>query len=132
MISRLAACAILLCTALAGVACGSAFHQEDENAVQPAADRGTTVRVENNNWSDMRIYIVRSGIRTRLGYVSSMTEASLDVSDTMVGGAGEVRLMAAPIGSLQRFYSDPLHVSPGQVVEWRLENTLPLSSVRIW
>lgn len=129
MKNRLAACAVLLCTALAGSACGSAFQQE-ENAVQP--NRGTTVRVENNNWSDMRIYLVRSGIRTRLGYVSSMTEASLDVSDTMVGGAGEVRLMAAPIGSLQRFYSDPLHVSPGQMVEWRLENNLPLSSIRIW
>jgi hypothetical protein len=39
-----------------------------------------------------------------------------------------VRLMADPIGSTRVFTSPPLLIAPGQRAEWRLENSLALSS----
>jgi hypothetical protein len=130
MISRATATAALLCVAISAAACGPAFQQDEDGAPTPRSE--STLKVDNHNWSDMRIYLVRDGITTRLGFVSSMTERSINLPASALSLGGEVRLMAAPLGSTERFFSDPLHLAPGQMIEWRLENRLPLSSIWVW
>ena len=91
-----------------------------------------TLLVENNNWADMAIYLVRDGMRTRLGTAPSLGRTRFVLPDAMIGGSGELRLLADPIGSTQRFLSQPIHVTPGDQVRFRLENNVQLSSYSVY
>jgi hypothetical protein len=93
-----------------------------------AASERTTIRVNNHNWSDMTVYLVRNGTRMRLGSVSSLDTRTFEVPTSLLISAGEVRLMADPIGSTRVFTSPPVLIAQGQIAEWRLENSLALSS----
>jgi hypothetical protein len=50
----------------------------------------------------------------------------------MLGATRTVRLIADPVGSPQSVGTDPIHVAPGQFIEWRLENELAMSSVGVY
>lgn len=95
------------------------------------ADDRTVVRVTNNNWSDMTIYLMRSGARQRLGTVTSQSTHAFVVPSYVMSSAGQVYLMADPIGSTRAFTSAPVIIQPGQTAEWQLENSLALSSMWI-
>src|SRR5262245_6621055 len=91
----------------------------------------TELLVENNNWQDMALYVIRSGTRVRVGTVSSFARARIPLSDAVIG-SGEIQLLADPIGSSRRFLSEPIIVQPGQRVQFRLENNLAVSSYSVW
>lgn len=93
-------------------------------------DDQTQIRVTNNNWSDMTIYLVRSGSQQRLGTVTSQTTRTFTVPAHLVS-SNRVHLMADPIGSSRTVSSAPLLITGGQTAEWRLENSLGLSSMWI-
>jgi hypothetical protein len=95
------------------------------------SDDRTVVRVTNNNWSDMTIYLLRSGARRRLGTVTSQSTHTFVVPTSMISLSSRVYLLADPIGSARTFTSAPLIINPGQTAEWKLENSLALSSVWI-
>lgn len=88
----------------------------------------TTLTVENNNWNDMTVYVLRDGVRARLGSVPALGSSTFRLPDALIGGSGEVRLMADPLGSSARFTTQPIHVMRGQRVRFRLENNVQLSS----
>jgi hypothetical protein len=88
--------------------------------------------VENNNWQDMALYVVRTGTRWRIGSVPALSKARFRLSGAVIGGTGEIQLMADPIGSNHRFITDPIVVQPGQEVRFRLENNLAVSSYSVW
>lgn len=88
----------------------------------------TTLTVENNNWQDMTVYVVRDGVRARLGSVPALGRSNFTFPEAMIGGASEVRLMADPLGSSARFTTQPISVMRGQRVRFRLENNVQLSS----
>ena len=92
------------------------------------SDGSTTIRVTNNNWSDMTIYLVRQGTRQRLGTVTSQGIGIFRVPSHAVESSSDVRLIADPIGSTRAYSSAPILISPGQQMEWRLENAINLSS----
>jgi|SwirhirootsSR2_FD_contig_41_5060889_length_534_multi_16_in_0_out_0_1 hypothetical protein len=97
-----------------------------------AKPTGSELVVENNNWQDMALYVLRAGSRWRVGSVPSFTKARFVLSETLIGGTGEIQLMADPIGSSARFVSEPMIVQPGQQVRFRLENNLAVSSYSVW
>jgi hypothetical protein len=109
-----------------GCAHGNAARSDDV-AVEPQV----MVRVENNNWSDMNVYVLRSGTRQRLGSVSSMTTAKFKLPRHVLVSTEPVRLLADPVGSSRGILSPPLLLNAGQVVEWRVENNPALSSAFI-
>lgn len=122
----------LLAAALwAAPACGPAASSGDGE--QPAPRAETTVRVDNHNWSDVAVYVVRTGTDTevRLGTVTSMTQRRFKVPHSVLPDGGAVRLIADPIGSDSRYVTPPVQVNPGQHVNWRVENRLNLSSVSV-
>ena len=123
----------LLGAALVAVFTASACAPVSQGAQAGQIEREQTVLlVENNNWADMAIYIVRDGMRTRLGTAPSLRSAKFALSDALVGGSAEIRLLADPIGSSQRFLSQPIHVMPGHQVRFRLENNVQLSSYFVY
>jgi hypothetical protein len=98
-----------------------------------APESQTTLVVENNNWSDMVIYLARGASRARLGSVTSMGTAKFRISDAMAGGGyGEVRIIADPIGSDRTYTSPVINIVPGSQVELYLQNNIQVSSFSVY
>ena len=88
----------------------------------PDSTRETTVRVENRSWSEMTIYVVRSGQRIRLGTVSGTSTQKLVIPASLVFGATPLSFIADPIGSSRRATSWELTVHPGDEVTLIIPN----------
>lgn len=110
-------------------ACAPAMNGSEEVAQRNAE---TTLVVQNNNWTDMTVYVLRDGARARIGSVTGLSQGRFRLSDALVGGAGDVRILADPLGAGERFVSHPLIIMPGQEVRLRLENNIALSSYSVW
>ena len=118
---------LVLCLSLS--ACSLRGSQRDAAAREPVKTR---VSVTNHNWSDMRIYVVRAGNRFRLGTVSSMRTQVFSLPSNLSQTSGGVQLLADPIGSRERHVTPMLNINPGQLVNFKIENHLAISSVSIW
>lgn len=94
----------------------------------PSGRKAVEVVVQNNNWMDMTIYVVRDGTRVRLGTVTTMTSSNFRLPRSLDAATTSFRLLADPVGSSETFVSDVVTVNPGERVQWRLENHLALSS----
>jgi len=118
--------ALAAAAVIAGGCASATGTTQSQNA--DAASERTMIRVNNHNWSDMTVYLVRDGVRMRLGLVSSLETRMFEVPTSHLISTGEVRLVADPIGSSRVVTSPPVLIAPGQRAEWRLENSLALSS----
>lgn len=114
----------LLGLALAG-ACSS--HQSapapqqtvvDLNADGQSTNGKTRVRVENQNLSDMTIYVYRGSQRMRLGRATGNGVTNLEIPKSMVSGLTELRFQAEPMGNQRGIVSQPIPVSPGDLVDF--------------
>jgi hypothetical protein len=99
---------------------------------EPGAQQNSMIHVENNNWSDMTIYVVRHGMRARIGQVGSMSAESFRIPAGMIGGAGDVTIIARPLASRDAYRTDRIMVVPGQRIDLRLENNINLSNYAVW
>ena len=78
------------------------------------------VEVENQNFYDMVIYVVRSGIRVRLGMVSGNSTQLFEIPRTFVNPGQPVRFQADPIGANRAPYSQELPIHPGDTITLRI------------
>lgn len=115
--------AALLLTACAGASYDRPSEAHGQSPVQ--------VEVTNNNWLDMTVYAVRGSMRVRLGTVTTGERERFKLPRSVNVAAGELSLLADPIGSGQKYQSQPLIVEPGARVTWSLENQLALSSFSV-
>jgi hypothetical protein len=118
----------LWATALASgiVACAHAPAADEESASPPAAVEqatdGASLEVENNSTSDVRIFVLRGSLPTRLGMVTGMSTATFPLTRLMIDR--DIRLYATPVGGTQRARTDAFRVRAGQLVSWKLDNRL--------
>lgn len=90
---------------------------------------GATVRVTNQHWATVNVYLIHGGARFRLGTLSSMATEEFRVPPGL-GATEDLRLLVGPIGSRDVFVTDyTFRVAPGEVVTFNIANHLPLSSV---
>ncbi len=123
----------LTVAALVAVPAAAVQTAPEERSETPAAvSQRTTVRVINDNWHDITVYAFRAGYRRRLGTVTSFTSRVLTLPPTFLIRSDELRLIADPIGLRGAYVSEPLLVSAGDVVEWRLLNNIRLSNIFIY
>ena len=120
------ASAVLL--ALLLLACSS---RHPAAGTSPPADSQVTIEVENHNWSDVVVYVVRGGQRSRLGLVSSLSTGVFTVPFRHLRD-GTASLQAHAIGGVGDISSDHLLLQPGQMVQWTLESDLTRSSLGIY
>jgi hypothetical protein len=111
-------------------ACSAAGSAPASGPLPP--EEATTVEVANHNWSDMNVYAVRSGMRYRLGTVISMTTERFRLPPGAVSPGAELRLLVDPIGGTRTFNTAPIQVSPGQRIEFTIQNHLAISSYSVW
>jgi hypothetical protein len=103
--------AIVAMLGLALTACGGSKSRS-----APAPQPRTTVRVENQGFSDMTIYAVRSGQRVRLGTASGNSTTTFTIPPNLIFGATPLRFIADPIGANRTPVSDEITVQPGDQV----------------
>ena len=99
------------------------------------ADQPVTVRVTNNSWLNMRIYVVETAIRRnrwRLGNVTGLSTATFEIPDHLGAELGHLVLVAEPIGSRQRQFTDRLLTLPGSFVDWNISASLRLSFASVY
>ena len=94
-----------------------------------------TVRVTNDNWLDMRIYVVETATghrRWRLGEVTALSTARFEIPDHLGAELGHLVLVAEAIGSRQRKLTDRLLTEPGGFVDWNIASVLSRSYARVY
>lgn len=115
--------------AVSATAC--AAHSAPQSGPLPPMQETADVRVTNNNWADMNVYVDRGGMRVRLGTVTTMATRLFHIPPALMNGNGDVRLIADPIGSRETHVTSPVQVWPGQTVAFRIENHMAISSISV-
>ncbi len=81
-----------------------------------SASPPTYVRITNQSWLDMNMYVLRSSQRIRLGTVGANQTQRFTLPANLVFGATPLRFLADPIGSSRTAQSFEIVVSPGDEV----------------
>ena len=111
--------------AILAVACGSGRTAP----ASPAPESGKTmVQIDNQNISDMSVYLLDRGARVYLGEAGGLAKTTLTIPAAIVRSTWEVRLLAEPIGGLSTFRTPKLTVPPGQNVYWNIGSNPSTSS----
>src|SRR2546429_4819648 len=101
---------LLLCT-FAALAC----HHGAVAPINPQAE--VAVTVENQNFLDMNVFLIRGGQRIRLGTVPGLTSRILMVRPDLIGYGTELRFEVHPIGGRSNPISETITVRPGDVIQ---------------
>ncbi len=103
------------------------------------ADRQIAVSIRNDNWSDVKVYLVDAsgGMPVRLGTITSMTTLRVPLRGAVASQLrldGSLRFQVRPLGSRSSYLTDALFMSPGDVMHLTVANQLLLSTlvVRSW
>src|SRR2546426_12543854 len=105
---------LLLCT-LAAAAC----HRGAVAPINPQAE--VAVSVDNQNFLDMNVFIIRGGQRIRLGTVPGLTSRILMVRPELIGYGTEVQFALHPIGGRANPLTETINRRPRD----RLRLTIP-------
>lgn len=115
--------------ALVAAALASGCASRYPGFVSPEADpHHAALRVQNNNWQDVRIYLVREdgGAPQRLGSVSSLASGTIRIPSTT---QQFVRLLLRPLGSRASYLTPPIFLEPGRVIQLTVASALTQSSL---
>jgi len=106
--------AVLLVLALLGAGCGRAFKSGPREP-----EPRTTLRVENQNFLDMNIYVIQGAQRIRLGTVPGLSTQTFTIPAYVVRGSSLQFEMHA-IGGLGNPRTETISVEPGDELSLRI------------
>ncbi|HEY2065157.1 MAG TPA: hypothetical protein VGG84_04310 [Gemmatimonadaceae bacterium] len=118
---------IALLVALSGAAACRSASPYDVAEAQPG---NITLVVRNNNFNDVDVYAVSSGLATRIGTVTGNSSATFTLNPSLVSPT-DFRIVATPIGGNGRASTGPINVSQGQTIEFTVGPVLSQSTVSI-
>jgi len=101
----------LLLFALAAAAC----HRGAVAPIDPRAE--VAVTVDNQNFLDMNVFLIRGGQRIRLGTVPGLSSRILMVRPDLIGYGTELQFELHPIGGRANPVSETISVRPGDVIQ---------------
>jgi hypothetical protein len=78
------------------------------------------VQIDNQNYSDMDVYLLDRGTRVLLGSVNGLTQSTLLLPAEATTTDGRVQLQADPIGAVTPIRMPQLLVAPGEKVYWTI------------
>ena len=103
-----------LLLALALAAC----HGRAAAPLNPQAE--VAVNVDNQNFADMNVFLIRGGQRIRLGTVPGLSTRILMVRPELIGYGTEVQFEVHPIGGRGNPITETISVRPGDVITLRI------------
>jgi hypothetical protein len=92
------------------------------------SSRAIQVQVDNQNFSDMNVYLVTRGTRWLVGNVAGLTKTTLTVPASLAPADLRVRLIAHTIGGGAATTTPTLIVAPGQQVYWTIGSDPSMST----
>ena len=101
-----------LLTALALIVLGC--HRGNVEPINPQAE--TALNVDNQNFLDMNVYLVRSGQRIRLGTVPGLSSRVIMLRPEYVGYGADLQFEVHPIGGQGNPITESISVHPGDVI----------------
>ena len=120
-------CAVLgAATLLAACASGANRGVSSELEAQPIS-----LSVTNQNWLDVDVFVLRGTSRYRIGEVGGNTSATFSIPSSLIV-RGEVRLMADPVGSDDRYVTETISVAPDEKVQLTVAPRMRMSSYAVW
>ena len=114
--ARTATLALSLAAVLAVPACAG---RQGENAGEPterAEPEPTTLVVQNRNFSDMTIYVLRGGQRIRLGLANGNRATKFTIPSNLIFGIATLQFLADPVGSSRTPVSQEIRVTEGDEI----------------
>jgi hypothetical protein len=108
---RTAFVAMAMCLSLAA---GCMQNNDPETAAEPVAP--ARLRVDNQAFLDMTIYVYRNSQRIRLGQATGNSTTRFTIPANLLFGATPLRFLADPIGGNRTPISQEISVSPGDEV----------------
>jgi hypothetical protein len=121
LISILSAGAVLTTTACS--------HNAYEAGGEVVPANSIVIHVNNQNFLDMDVYAVASGLATRIGTVTGNSSRDFVVDASMANQ--DFRVVATPIGGNGRASTGNIAVSAGQTVDFTIGSLLRNSTVFI-
>ena len=114
-LAKLLLIAVVTGAATTGCATGSTLSS------RAVADRQTAICIRNDNWSDVKVYLVRAagGTPVQLGRVWSMTTLRIPLRGAVaweLNNHGSLRFLIRPWGSRSSYLTDAVIMTPGDVV----------------
>ena len=100
--------------AVAAIAAGCSQNKQSDQAAEPAPV--TRLKVQNQAFLDMTIYVYRGPQRLRLGTANGNSTSRFTIPASLIFGATPLRFQADPIGSNRNSISEEITVSPGDEV----------------
>jgi hypothetical protein len=102
-----------------------------------AADSGSSykrhsipVEIDNENFSDMDVYVVSSGQRLLIGQAVGLNRTTLFIPSSATRADGQVRLLASSLGASSPVATPVLIVPPGQAIFWNIGLDQAMSNAR--
>ena len=122
----------LLFIALIGMASVSATACRSSNAYDPDVpmDRRVLLSVKNDNFLDMDVYALSSGLATRIGTATGLSTARFAINPAL-WEAGDFRVIAAPIGGNGRASTGALSVHSGDQIDFTIGSNLRQSHAEV-
>ena len=111
---RMRRMAVVGATMCLAVVAGCRPSSDPDTAAEPTPP--TRLRVENQAFLDMTIYVYRSSQRIRLGQASGNSTTRFTIPGNLIFGATPLRFQADPIGGSRTPLSQEITVSPGDEV----------------
>ena len=115
-LARAAGLALSLAALLAVPACAGRQGEDAGEPTERAAPEATTLLVQNRNFSDMTIYVLRGGQRIRLGLANGNRETRFTIPANLIFGIATLQFLADPVGSSRTPVSQEIRVTEGDVV----------------
>ena len=101
-----------------------------ENAVAERKPHAELV-VQNNNWLDAHVYLVRGSMRTSLGFMTALGKREFELPSWATLPGNDVQILVHLIGGVS-YLTPVINVYPGDVVELVVQNNLALSSTAVF
>ena len=114
LVSHARRTAWMFALAVAALAAACTHNPNPDEAAQPQPV--TRLRVQNQAFLDMTIYVYRGPQRLRLGTANGNSTTRFTIPASLIFGATPLRFQADPIGSSRASISEEITVSPGDEV----------------
>jgi hypothetical protein len=108
------ALAVVMMVACLALASACSMNKDPDEMAEPVPP--TRLRVENQAFLDMTIYVYRGSQRVRLGTATGNSVTRLTIPPNLIFGATPLRFQADPIGGSRAPISSEITVSPGDEV----------------
>ena len=82
----------------------------------PEPQPRTTLRVENQNFLDMDVFVLRDGLRIRIGMVAGLSTQTFTLRDEIVRSSSQLRFELHPIGGRANPRTETITVQPGDEI----------------